>query len=38
LITYTRGQVTIQDRRGLENASCECYREISKQLEAWGKD
>jgi CRP-like cAMP-binding protein len=37
LITYTRGQVTIKDRGGLERASCECYEEISKQLRAWGK-
>jgi len=35
LITYTRGQVTVKDRQGLENASCECYREINKQLEMW---
>jgi CRP-like cAMP-binding protein len=25
-IRYARGQVTIVDREGLENASCECYR------------
>jgi CRP-like cAMP-binding protein len=37
LITYTRGQVTIKDRAGLERASCECYGEINKLLEAWGK-
>ncbi|HEX3376879.1 MAG TPA: Crp/Fnr family transcriptional regulator [Candidatus Acidoferrales bacterium] len=37
LITYTRGQVTIKDRAGLEKASCECYGEINKLLEAWGK-
>jgi len=37
LITYTRGQVIIQDRAGLEQASCECYWEINKLLEAWGK-
>ncbi|HTC62015.1 MAG TPA: Crp/Fnr family transcriptional regulator [Candidatus Saccharimonadales bacterium] len=37
LITYTRGQVTIQNRSGLEQASCECYGEINKLLEAWGK-
>ena len=37
LITYTRGQVTIQDRPGLEKASCECYKEINKLLEAWGR-
>lgn len=37
LITYTRGQVSIKDRAGLERASCECYGEINKLLEAWGK-
>jgi CRP-like cAMP-binding protein len=37
LIMYTRGLVTIQDRVGLEHASCECYAEINKLLEAWGK-
>ncbi len=26
LIGYTRGAVTIRDRRGLERASCSCYR------------
>jgi CRP-like cAMP-binding protein len=26
LIGYTRGQVTILDRRGLERAACSCYR------------
>lgn len=26
LIAYTRGIVTLRDRRGLERASCDCYR------------
>ena len=26
LIAYQRGRVTVVDRRGLEHASCECYR------------
>jgi len=33
LISYSRGSVTILDRRALENASCECYRVIL-QLES----
>ena len=26
LVAYTRGQLTVTDRKGLEAASCECYR------------
>ena len=37
IIQYSRGQVTILDRLRLENASCECYREINKQLASWKK-
>ena len=33
LISYVRGQITVTDREGLEAASCECYRVISKQFE-----
>jgi hypothetical protein len=25
LITYSRGQITVTDRPGLEAAACECY-------------
>jgi CRP-like cAMP-binding protein len=38
LITYTRGQVTIKDRPGLESAACECYQGINQQIERWHKD
>jgi CRP-like cAMP-binding protein len=27
-IRYTRGQMTVSDRRGLESATCECYRAV----------
>ena len=33
LIGYSRGQVTIVDRVGLEAATCECYRAITAQLD-----
>ena len=35
LITYRRGQVTIQSRPGLENATCECYRQLAQQIQRW---
>jgi hypothetical protein len=31
LLSHTRGSVTIVDREGLENASCECYRAIKRR-------
>jgi CRP-like cAMP-binding protein len=34
LISYNRGQITILDRKGLEAASCECYKVI-KEAFAW---
>ncbi len=38
LITYKRGRVTIENRAGLESASCECYRVINQQIKNWHKD
>lgn len=38
LIRHGRGQVSIVDRKGLEEASCECYRIIQEQLAHWRKE
>jgi CRP-like cAMP-binding protein len=35
LITYKRGAVTIADRGLLEQASCECYGALTRQVEKW---
>jgi CRP-like cAMP-binding protein len=32
LIEYSRGRVTVVDRRGLERVACSCYRAISERL------
>ncbi|MET0963598.1 MAG: Crp/Fnr family transcriptional regulator [Noviherbaspirillum sp.] len=38
LIDYSRGVVTILDRKGIEDASCECYAVVRRQFErALGK-
>ena len=33
LIGYRRGGITILDRRGLEEASCECYESVRREYE-----
>lgn len=33
LINYTRGSITVTDRKGLEEHSCECYEIIREQVE-----
>jgi DNA-binding transcriptional regulator YhcF (GntR family) len=33
LIQYARGQVTILDRAGLEEVSCECYAVIRERFD-----
>ena len=35
LISYTRGSVTILSRRKLEDAACDCYGIVQRQLAAW---
>jgi CRP-like cAMP-binding protein len=32
-IHYVRGTITVEDRKGLEEASCGCYRAISKEYD-----
>jgi CRP-like cAMP-binding protein len=38
LVKYTRGQVNVVDRQGLENASCECYRALVQQAGRWSEE
>jgi CRP-like cAMP-binding protein len=35
LIEYTRGNATILDRRGLEEACCDCYAQLQQQTREW---
>jgi CRP-like cAMP-binding protein len=35
LIAYTRGHVTIHDRGGLEEAACDCYALLQRQVKEW---
>jgi CRP-like cAMP-binding protein len=35
LISYTRGSVTVLDRSLLEEAACDCYRQIRQQIKDW---
>ena len=32
LIRYTRGQITVLDRGGLEEAACACYRLVQRRF------
>ena len=36
LIAYTRGNVTIHDRPKLEEAACDCYGLLQRQVKEWG--
>jgi Mn-dependent DtxR family transcriptional regulator len=33
LITYSRGHISVLDRLGLEQRSCECYRVVKKEYD-----
>jgi CRP-like cAMP-binding protein len=33
LIRYSRGQLTVQDRLGLESAACECYQKVKAEFD-----
>ena len=38
LIKYTRGHVNIVNRRGLEEAACECYGALVQQASRWNNE
>ncbi len=33
MIRYSRGHITVLDRRGLERRSCECYAVVKKEYD-----
>jgi len=35
LISYTRGRVTILDRKALEKAACDCYSLLEQHTKEW---
>jgi len=35
LIAYTRGNVTILNRKRLEEAACDCYGMLQQQIKLW---
>jgi CRP-like cAMP-binding protein len=37
-LTYSRGRIEILNRKGLEDASCECYPAIIRQVDVWRKE
>jgi CRP-like cAMP-binding protein len=38
LIKYTRGEVNILNRKGLEGATCECYEALVQQASRWNAE
>lgn len=38
LISHTRGSVTILNRQRLEEAACDCYGIVQRQLKAWERE
>src|ERR1035438_2712996 len=38
LIKYTRGELNIVNRKGLEDAACECYRTLVQQAARWNAE
>jgi CRP-like cAMP-binding protein len=35
VIKYRRGSIRVEDRKGLEQASCECYFALTQQISKW---